>query len=215
MNKKIPDQFGFYAVLTDPLKGYEYLTSTCVQYNVAFVQLRMKSALESEVYRIAKLMKKITDGTRTKLVINDFPQIAADVGADAVHVGQNDQSYDEVRNIVGTDMIVGISTHSEQQAINTSKCSPDYIGAGPVYPTPTKKIPDPAIGTEGLKKILGCIAIPAVAIGGINLDNFREVLDAGAVNFCMVRQVTQAADPGRIIKTIQTIYNEYYPGFYR
>lgn len=214
MNKKIPDQFGFYAVLTDPLKGYEYLTSACVEYNVAFVQLRIKNGPIDTIYTTAQAMKKITDGTRTKLVINDYPQIAADIGADAVHVGQDDLSYDEVRNIVGPDMIIGMSTHSELQAIKTSTFNPDYIGAGPVYPTPTKKIPDPAIGTEGLKKIISCTSVPAVAIGGINLDNFREVLDAGAVNFCMVRQVTQAADPGRIIKTIQTIYNEYYPEFY-
>ncbi len=214
MINKIPDQFGFYAVLTDPLKGYEYLTSVCVEYNVAFVQLRIKDGPIDAIYSTAEAMKKITDGTRTKLVINDYPQIAADIGADAVHVGQDDQSCDEVRKIVGPDMIIGISTHSELQATNTSKLNPDYIGAGPVYPTPTKKIPDPAIGTSGLKNILSCTSIPAVAIGGINLDNFREVLDTGAVNFCMVRQVTQAADPGRIIKTIQTIYNEYYPEFY-
>jgi thiamine-phosphate pyrophosphorylase len=214
MNKKIPDQFGFYAVLTDPLKGYEYLTSACVEYNVAFVQLRIKDGSVDTIYTTAQAMKKITDGTHTKLVINDYPQIAADIGADAVHVGQDDLSYDEVRNIVGPDMIIGISTHSELQATNTSQLNPDYIGAGPVYPTPTKKIADPAIGTEGLKKILSCTSIPAVAIGGINLDNFREVLDTGAVNFCMVRQITQSADPGRIIKTVQTIYNEYYPGFY-
>jgi len=214
MNKKIPDQFGFYAVLTDPLKGYEYLTKACVEYNVTFVQLRIKNGPLDIIYTTAEAMKKITDGTRTRLVINDYPQVAVDIGADAVHVGQDDLSYDEVRNIVGPDMIIGISTHSQQQAIKTSQHNPDYIGAGPVYPTPTKKIPDPAIGPEGLSKILSSTTIPAVAIGGINLDNFREVLDAGAVNFCMVRQVTQAADPGRIIKTIQTIYNEYYPDFY-
>lgn len=214
MSKKIPDQFGFYAVLTDPLKGYEYLTSVCVEYKVAFVQLRMKDAPLSSIYKTAESMKKITDGTRTKLVINDFPQIAADTGADGIHVGQGDASYEEVRKIVGQEMIVGISTHSESQAIETSRQCPDYIGAGPVYPTPTKKIPDPAIGTDGLKKILVCTSIPSVAIGGISLDNFRDVLDTGAVNFCMVRQFTQSPTPERVIRTIQTIYNEYYPDFY-
>jgi thiamine-phosphate pyrophosphorylase len=215
MNKKITDQFGFYAVLTDPIRGYEYLTRTCVEHCVTFVQLRMKDAPLSSIYKTAESMKKITEGSQTKLVINDFPQIAADICADGIHVGQTDLSYDEVLKIVGKDMIIGISTHSESQAIETSRFNPDYIGAGPVYPTPTKKIPDPAIGTDGLKKILGCTSIPAVAIGGINLDNFRDVLNTGAVNFCMVRQFTQSPTPERVLKTIQTIYNEYYPEFYK
>jgi thiamine-phosphate pyrophosphorylase len=215
MIKKIPDQFGFYAVLTDPLKGYEFCTNLCVEYGIAFVQLRIKAGPLSTIQKIAESLRKITDGTSTKLVINDFPQIAVDVGADGIHVGQCDQSYDDVRTIVGPDMLIGISTHSEQQAIESSRFQPDYIGAGPVYLTPTKKNPDPVIGIDGLKKILKCTSVPAVAIGGIDLDNFREVLETGAVNFCMVRQFTQATEPARILKTIQTIYNEYYPDFYK
>ena len=214
MNNRIPSQFGFYAILTDPLKGYEYCTKLCVDYNIAFVQLRIKDGPIDSIYTIAESMKKITEGSSTSLIINDHPAIALDIGADGVHIGQTDAPYAEVRQSVGSKMIIGISTHSPQQASQACTLQPDYIGTGPVYPTPTKKIADPVIGTDGLSAILDCATVPAVAIGGIDLDNFRDILETKAVNFCMMRQFTQSLEPERILKTIRTIYNEYYPDFY-
>jgi len=205
-----PPRFGFYSVLTDPLKGYDYMTSLLVDNGVRFVQLRMKDVSDDVIIDTALRMRKITDGTDTLLIINDNPRIAVEVGADGVHIGQNDMPYEQAREIVGDDMIIGISTHSTRQATDACLKQPDYIGVGPVFPTPTKKIPDPAIGIDGMKEILKISTVPTVCIGGIDLGNLPQVLEAGAENFCMVRQFTQSENPGLVLKEIFRIYNQYF-----
>jgi thiamine-phosphate pyrophosphorylase len=206
--RTLPPRFGFYSVLTDPLKGYDYMTSLLVDNGVRLVQLRMKDAPEDVVIDTALRMRKITDGSGTLLIINDSPRIAVEVGADGSHIGQNDMQYEQARSIAGDDMIIGISTHSTQQATDACLKRPDYIGAGPVFPTPTKKIPDPTIGIDGMKEILKVSAVPAVCIGGIDLKNLPQVLEAGAENFCMVRQFTQSGNPGQVLKEILRIYSQ-------
>jgi thiamine-phosphate pyrophosphorylase len=198
----LSDSFGFYSVLTDPLTGYAYLTSLLVDYGVPAVQLRMKGALREIVVDTALQMRKITEGTDTLLIINDDPHIAAEVGADGVHIGQGDMSYTDARAIVGDDMLIGVSTHNLRQTINACQLPADYIGIGPVFATPTKKIPDPVIGIDGMREMLSASTVPAVAIGGINLENLPIVLAAGAKNFCMVRQLTQSENPKSVLEKI-------------
>jgi len=202
---KVPDFFGFYAILTNPLHGYEYVTELMVSFKVPFVQLRMKDESENDVALMAKKLRRITERTCTKFIINDYPHIARDCGADGVHIGQGDQPYNEVRELVGPDMIIGISTHSPLQTKAACELYPDYIGVGPVFATPTKKTPDPVIGIDGMREMLAAATVPAVVIGGINLNNLPEVLSAGAKNFCMVRQVNQADDPKEALRKIALI----------
>lgn len=211
---KINKQFGFYSVLTDPIIGYDEMTRILVDEGIALVQLRVKDGLIKDIESIASGMRKITLGTQTKLIINDYPQIAHDVSADGVHIGQGDSPIEEVREFLGDDCIIGLSTHSREQVLDACRRGPDYIGMGPVYATPTKKNPDPVIGLNGLRSMLEAATVPEVAIGGIDLSNLRVVLDAGAKNFCMVRQLTQSENPGVVIAEMKRIYNEYYPGFY-
>jgi thiamine-phosphate pyrophosphorylase len=209
----LPPAFGFYSVLTDPVKGYDYMTSLLADNRMPVVQLRMKDADDREIIETALRMRKITDGTETRLIINDSPKIAAEVGADGVHIGQGDMPYEEARAIVGNDAIVGISTHNVQQTLDACSKKPDYIGVGPVWTTPTKKIPDPAIGIDGMKEMLAASAasnVPAVCIGGIDLGNLAQVLEAGAKNFCMVRQLTRSEKPEYVLKEILRIYSQYY-----
>jgi len=198
-------------VLTNPVKGFVETTKILVDYGVAFVQLRMKNVTEDEVLRVAYSMAELTEGSSTKLIINDFPRVAKLCGAEGVHIGQSDISYNEAREISGKEKIIGISTHSPEQAIAACKLNPDYIGIGPVFPTPTKQIPDPEIGISGMKDMLACASVPAVVIGGIDLSNLHAVLEAGAENFCMVRQFTQSDKPEEVLKEITKIYNTYYP----
>ncbi|MDR3012193.1 MAG: thiamine phosphate synthase [Chitinispirillales bacterium] len=205
MKKTLPPIFGFYSVLTDPLKGYDYLTSLLVDYGISVVQLRMKNAPEDAIIETALRMRKITDGTDTRLIINDSPRIAVEIGADGVHIGQSDMSYNDARAIVGDDMLIGISTHNPRQTQNACSLQPDYIGIGPVFATPTKKIPDPVIGLDGMKEMLAistASSVPAVCIGGIDLGNLPQVLEAGAKNFCMVRQFTQSDNPELVLRNI-------------
>jgi len=188
--------------LTDPIKGYGYMTSLLVDYGVSVVQLRMKGAPRELIIDTALQMRKITEGTDTLLIINDDPHIAVEVGADGVHIGQGDISYTDARKIVGDDMLIGVSTHNPHQAIDACKLPADYIGVGPVFATPTKKIPDPVIGIDGMREMLAASTVPTVAIGGIDLGNLPDVLAAGAKNFCMVRQLTQSENPKSVLEEI-------------
>ncbi len=210
---KIGNRFGFYAVLTNPLKGFEYLTELLVDNNMPFVQLRIKAGPEEQIRDTALKMRQITSGTTTKLIINDHPHIAAEIDADGVHIGQQDMPYVQVRQLVG-EKIVGMSTHNPEQTSRACEAQPDYIGVGPVYPTPTKVIPDPVIGLDGMKRMLSVATVPAVCIGGIDLENLPRVLEAGAENFCMVRQFVRSDNPAKILKEIIRIYNSFYPWTY-
>ena len=208
---KIPETFGLYAILTDPVKGYEYTTKLFVDYKIAFIQLRMKTEPIEVVRKTAEKLRRITAGIASKLIINDYPEIAAAAGADGVHIGQDDMPYEKARAIMGPDAIIGISTHSPDQTRSACVLKPDYIGIGPVYPTPTKQLPDPVIGIDGMKEMLSLATVPAVVIGGIDCSNLREVLEAGGRNFCMVRPLMQADDPEKVLKETLKTYSEYYP----
>jgi thiamine-phosphate pyrophosphorylase len=206
---RIPDTFGLYVILTNPVRGYEYCADVCVEFAVPFVQLRIKETSEYQVLRIAEKLRYITHHSATRLIINDYPDVARDCSADGVHVGQDDMPFEEVKEIVGPEMLIGLSTHNPEQTEEACKKRPDYIGIGPVYATPTKKIPDPVLGIDGMKEMLAKATVPAVCIGGITLERLPEVLKAGARNFCMVRPVCESREPGKVIKKIIETYLLY------
>jgi thiamine-phosphate pyrophosphorylase len=207
---KIPPAFGLYAILTDPVKGYEYMTRLLVEYEVRFIQLRMKKEPIEVIHTTAEKLRTITSGTHSYLIINDHPDLAAEVNADGVHLGQEDLSFTAARAIIGPDAILGLSTHSPLQTVSACALHPDYIGIGPVYPTPTKAKADPAIGLHGMKAMIAAATVPYVAIGGIDLSNLRDILSAGAQNFCMVRQITQADEPEKVLVQVKKIYREFF-----
>lgn len=209
MKKKIIDDFGFYAILTNPIRGYEYCANVLVSYEIPFIQLRVKDMSEYKILRIAEKLRLITENTFSKLIINDYPLIARDCGADGVHVGQTDMELKEVVDITGSDMIVGISTHNEAQTVEACKKEPDYIGIGPVFKTPTKTMPDPVIGIEGMKNMLKKSNVPSVCIGGITPSLLPTVLESGAKNFCMVRPLCSAQDPAKVVENILKMYTNF------
>jgi thiamine-phosphate pyrophosphorylase len=207
---KFPPEFGLYAILTDPLVGNEELARMLVDHGTAFIQLRIKDAPADTALPIAQSLRRIIpENGPTKFIINDDPAICMAAGADGVHVGQSDMPYSQARRIVGDAAIIGVSTHTPQQTIDACALRPDYVGVGPVYATPTKKMPDPVIGIDGLCTMLSHATVPAVAIGGIDLTNLREVLAAGARNFCMVRQINRSAKPRQVLAQMRMIQREF------
>jgi len=191
--------FGVYGILTDPLVGYETLAGIMVDNGVRYIQLRMKEREAAEVRRTAERLRPIISGG-SLFIVNDDPVMARDVGADGVHLGQDDVSYASARRVLDKEAIIGLSTHTPEQTRAACAVGPDYIGVGPVYPTPTKKIPDPVIGLEGMKEMIAGATCPAVAIGGIDLSNLPAVLEHGARNICAVRCVNRAEDPDAVIR---------------
>ena len=187
--------FGFYLVITNPVVGYVKCAEAAVRAGVKVIQLRMKHASRDEILREAREMRRVTAGTDTLFIVNDDPSIAAEVGADGVHVGQCDMAPDEVRARWPELRIVGLSTHNLGQ-VRASVTQPiDYIGVGPVYATPTKDIPDPTLGLETMAEMIAAAAHPAVAIGGIDVERLPDVIAAGARNYAVVRAVCQSEDP--------------------
>ncbi len=199
------EDFGFYLVMTNPKVGYEKCCEAAVKAGVRMVQLRMKEVPRAELLDMAKRLVNITKGSETNLIIDDDASVAAESGADGVHVGHTDMSVEEVRRLYPSIRIVGLSTHSLEQALDSIRHSPDYIGVGPVFKTPTKKIPDPVLGPELAGRMIASVPYPAVAIGGIDPGNLREVIAAGAHNYAVVRAVCMSSDPYSAIINLRNI----------
>ena len=197
--------FGFYLVMTNPVVGYEACCEAAVKAGVKMVQLRMKDAPREEVLDMARRLLAITRGSETKLIVNDDPSVAAESGADGVHVGQDDMPVEVVRARYPEISIVGLSTHNLGQARKSLLQEPDYIGVGPVFATPTKKIPDPVLGTAMAGEMIAAVPYPAVAIGGIDGTNLADVFRAGARNWSVVRAVCASETPFDAITRLQRI----------
>jgi len=120
-------------------------------------------------------------GFAPTLIINDRVNVAKEVNADGVHLGQHDMGISEARDIIGNDKIIGISTHNIEQARQAQKDGADYIAIGPIYHTETK-VYEPPVGPGLIQEVAKEINIPFVAIGAITLDNLEEVLKAGATS---------------------------------
>lgn len=200
------EHFGLYLILTDPVAGYEVCAHAAVECGVRYLQLRMKDAPRNSVIKTARLLREITRETQTRFIVNDDLSAAMEVEADGLHLGQNDQALPEARQTWNRpDKIFGLSTHSAEQARQALAWTPDYLGVGPVFPTPTKANADPALGIEEAARIVQTSPLTAVAIGGINTDNLPNLLEAGIANFCVVRAVNDATDPAAALRKLQEI----------
>ncbi|MBN2704346.1 MAG: thiamine phosphate synthase [Pontiellaceae bacterium] len=198
------EKFGLYLIATDPIAGYEALAQAAVECGVRYLQLRIKNAPHKTILQTAHLYRKITTGTATRFIMNDDLSIAIETDADGIHLGQTDLSISEARQRWNTPgKLFGLSTHNLEQAARAETLRPDYIGIGPVFPTPTKADTAPVLGPEETGRIAQAVALTAVAIGGINLDNLPALRTAGIDNFCVVSAVNAQADPIEAIRRLQ------------
>lgn len=205
----MPEIFGLYLILTDPVAGYEACARAAVSQGVRYLQLRMKKSPEAEVLETALALRKITAGTGTLFIVNDYLNVAINSDADGVHLGQDDMGIDEARSIWKTPgKIFGLSTHNEDQEKAARLIGPEYIGVGPVFTTPTKENPDPVVGLDRMGAIIRSSPLTAVAIGGIDAGNLPEVLSHGAQNFAVVRAVNRAADPEAAIALLMNVWRK-------
>ena len=146
---------------------------------VDVLQLRGKKNSATEIEAIATTLRPVTAKHSVPLIINDYPQIAQAVGADGVHVGQDDVSVNEAREQGGGHLLVGKSTHSLAQARAAIDEGADYIGFGPLFATPTKPDYKP-IGLADIAEAHRIVKVPIFCIGGIKLENLAQVIAAGA-----------------------------------
>jgi thiamine-phosphate pyrophosphorylase len=161
---------------------------------VDIVQLRMKHGRDADILAAAARYRRLCDEAGALLVLNDRPDLAAEAGADGVHVGQDDEQVAAARAAVGAERLVGLSTHTPAQVDAAGQADVDYIGVGPVHATPTKP-GRPAVGLELVRHAAAHSAVPFFAIGGIDSGNVATVRDAGATRVAVVRALTEALDP--------------------
>lgn len=148
-----------------------------LEAGINWVQYRDKDKTRKEIFFEALRLRELTRIFDACLIINDHADIALAVDADGVHLGQDDLPLREARRIMG-NKIIGISTHSIEEAVEAERGGADYIGFGSVFPTTTKEVGVPK-GLEGLKAVKKAVAIPVVAIGGIKTGNVRSVFETG------------------------------------
>lgn len=166
---------------------------------VTLVQYRAKHADGGRLYAEASALKKLCDKYNVPLIINDRLDVAQAVGAAGVHLGQDDLPCAVARRILGDEFIIGVSAHNPAEALKAAQDGADYLGCGAVFGTATKQ--DVAkLGLENLRAIRKAVALPMVGIGGINAQNYAEVLQTGADGAAIVSGILAQDD---IAATVQ------------
>jgi thiamine-phosphate pyrophosphorylase len=161
---------------------------------VDLVQLRMKSAADADVLDAARGLRSLCHEHGALFLLNDRPDLAVACDADGVHVGQDDEPVESARSTVGSERIVGLSTHSVAQVDAGERSLADYIAVGPVWTTPTKE-GRPAVGLEPVRHAAASVRKPWFAIGGIDAARAPAVAEAGARRIVVVRAIQDAPDP--------------------
>lgn len=181
------------------LKEGESLTAVCqnvLENGATFLQIREKDLGETAFTQEAQELKALCAKYRVPFVVNDSVEIALDIGADGVHVGQSDIKGRDIRAMIGPDRILGISAGTVTEAITAEQAGADYIGVGAVFSTSTKKDAR-NLPLEQLRAITEAVSIPAVAIGGINEANLLELSGSGVDGVAVVSAIFAADDPGQ------------------
>jgi thiamine-phosphate pyrophosphorylase len=172
----------------------EALLRAALSGGADIVQLREKELGRAEIERAAGTFRRICDIYSALFIVNDDPDLARSCDADGVHVGQDDVSAEQARELLGPDAIIGLSTHSEEQIAASAGRPVDHISVGPIWETPTKA-GRPGVGLELISHAAEHAPHPFFAIGGIDAGNAAQVVAAGAGRLCVVRAIRDAADP--------------------
>ena len=171
------------------------------------IQLREKDCSSREFYELGLRVKKITDAYHAPLIINDRVDIALAVGAAGVHVGQGDLPCKVVREIVGPDMIVGVSAATLDEAVQAEEDGADYLGVGAMYATATKTDTRP-VSMEELLKIRAVVKIPIVVIGGINKQTLGNFKGTGVDGLAVVSAIVAQPDPEAAARELLRMWKE-------
>jgi thiamine-phosphate pyrophosphorylase len=166
----------------------------------AVVQLREKSCPSNEVLKIAGELRKII--RRAAFIANDHAEIALAVGADGVHLGQDDMPVDEARIILGTNAIIGVSTSNVEQALEAERVGANYLGFGHLFPTASKEKSSAPRTVEELRAVIAAVSIPVIAIGGINLSNIAQILVSGLGGIAVIGAVSMSDNPRAVIRQL-------------
>jgi thiamine-phosphate pyrophosphorylase len=188
----------------------ERLVREAAAGGVDVVQLREKHLPDEQLAALASALRGPCERAGALLIVNDRPHVALTAGADGVHLGQDDMPVAEARELVGPDMLIGLSTHAPAEIDARDAAQADYIGVGPVHETPTKP-GRPAVGIELVRYAAGHARAPFFAIGGLHAGNLAPVLEAGARRAVVLRAIAAASDPQAASRELRGLLEAYEP----
>jgi thiamine-phosphate pyrophosphorylase len=199
------------------LRGYYFITDSrlsragnvsdvknALAAGVRMVQYRDKEAGTRQLYEEALRLKSVCKGAI--FLINDRLDIALGIGADGVHIGRDDLPYRLARRLLGKKKVIGVTVHSVKEAQEAQRLGADYIGVSPIFTTGTKRDAGKPAGIRLIKEIKRRVGLPVIAIGGINLSNAKEVVEAGADGLCAISAVVTKPDVKKEIKKFQALF---------
>jgi thiamine-phosphate pyrophosphorylase len=166
--------------------AHEEIVGQLLAGGARLIQVRDKEASAKELLEAARACVALTRAAGARLIVNDRADVALAADADGVHLGQDDLSVEEARELLGPDKIIGVSTHSLEQARRALETSADYVAVGPIYATATKENPDPVVGLELVRRVRELTERPLVAIGGVTPERAPEVIAAGADSVAVI-----------------------------
>lgn len=190
--------FKLYLITDRALFSTQEMFFTAIEHalegGVKVVQLREKDMPTRQLLSLAYKMREMTANYNAKLIINDRADIALSVAADGVHLGQAGMPAFAVRKIIGDMAIIGVSTHTMEEAIAAEQEGADFITFGPLYDTPSKRAYGRPVGVEQLKKVAGKVSLPVFGIGGIKETTIGEVIGHGAQGIALISGILGASD---------------------
>ncbi len=199
---------GLYFVTDSGLCGSRPVADVvlaAIRGGAACVQLREKDAATRAFVEEARMIKEMVAPFRIPLIINDRLDVALAVGADGVHVGQDDMPYEIARRLLGPDAIIGLSVETWADVERAETLAVDYLGVSPIFATPTKTDTKAPWGIDGLARIKAFSRHPLVAIGGLNASNAAAVVAAGADGVAVVSAICASPDPATAARELAEV----------
>lgn len=201
---------GLYCITAEPFsKGRDNLdvVREMLAGGAKVVQYREKDMPMQKQFAQCQVLREMTREADALFVIDDHVDLALAVNADCIHIGQTDLPIEAVRKLVGETMLIGLSTHSIEQARDAVARGADYIGVGPIFETHTKADVSAPVGYAYLDAVVREISLPFVAIGGIKKHNLSDVLSHGAACAALVTEIVEAPDICGMVDDLCTIFS--------
>lgn len=192
-------------LITDRNLGKQSFFNTiklALKGGIKTIQLREKGLTTYELYSLASELRKITSNFKANLIINDRVDIALAAEADGVHLGWRSLPCKIVRKFFGSEKLIGVSTHTIQEALRAQEYEADYITFGPIFTTPSKAGLLKPVGPDEIQKLKNEVKIPVIALGGIHEENIEAVLDKGADGIAVISSIMHADNPENAARSL-------------
>ena len=191
-------------ITTQSIPEYIEFITEAIDGGVTMIQLREKSTNYTEIRLKALALQNILKPLNIPLIINDLVELAVEIDADGVHIGNQDMSALKARKLLGPNKIIGLSAESVENVESANKLPIDYITASAIFPTKTKSNCKKFWGIEGLKEVVKKSTHPVTAIGGINITHSKDIINTGAVGIAVISSIHDATNPCKAARTFIT-----------